>query len=134
MANLFVLVVVGGNHIFGRITEEAYVNWFSNKSKLLVKNPALTMIQPVHDRQTKQVVGYNMSLGPVFPEKTKQDSVAFDATVVEVLSPIEVDEGSGNEFCREQSEMFMNYVDWANQWRAEMSGLVLPGKQKIVTG
>lgn len=134
MANLFVLAVVGGNHIFGKTTQEQYDNWFNNRSKLLIKNPTLAMIQQVHDPRTKQLVGYNMSLGPIFPEKTRQEQAAFDATVVEVLSEIEVDLVSGNECCREQGEMFSNYQGWLDQWRAEMSGLVLPGKQKIITG
>lgn len=134
MTNLFVLAVVGGNHIFGRVTQEAYDNWMSNKAKLIVKNPTLAVIQGVHDQRTKQLVGYNMSLGPVFPEKTRQELVAFEATVVEVLSEIELDEASGNEYCRDQGEMFSNYADWVTQWRAEMSGIVIPGGKKIITG
>jgi hypothetical protein len=134
MANLFVLAVVGGNHIFGKVTQEQYDSWLATAAKLVIKNPALAIIQPVHDPRTKQLVGYNMSLGPVFPEKTRQESVALDATLVEVLSPIETDEVSGNEYCREQGEMFMNYLGWLDQWRAEMSGIIMPGKQKIITG
>jgi len=134
MAKLFVLTVAGGNHIFGQTTTEQYDNWLNNKSKLVLKGPAMAVIQAVHDPRTKQLVGYNMSLGPIFPEKTRQAEAAFDATVVEILSEIELDLVSGNEYCREQGEMFMNYTGWLDQWRAEMSGIVVPARNKIITG
>jgi len=134
MSNLFVLAVVGGNHIYGRISKTDYNDWFNNRAKLMMENPSLAIIQMVQDKQTRQPVGYHMTLSPVFPEKTRQEKVAFDATIVEILGDIEEDPVSGNSFCKDNSELFVNYQDFVDQWRAEQSGILLPGKNKIITG
>lgn len=130
----FVLAIVGGQHMYGKVSENNYADWVDNKSKLIMENPSLALIQMVQDRQTKQPIGYHMTLSPIYPEKTRQDKVAVEAIMVEVLGDIETDLVSGNSFCKDHSEMFSNYQDFVDQWRAEQSGLVLPGKNKIVTG
>jgi hypothetical protein len=131
MKNFFVLAVVGGNHLIGRVTEEDYEAWETNQKRLVLSNPVMVLLQAIE--QDGQMAGYRMSMGPMVPYKTRQEKAVVDVMLLEILSEIETDPVSNNLCCKDNADMFSGYLGFVDQWRAEISGIVIPGRKKIVT-
>jgi len=124
----FVLISLpSGEHVLGKVSDSAYVSWASNQMKLVVRDAKALYTVP--QKQGNKIVGFDFNYIPLYPEPTRQERLAIDATMVEILGEIETtDDVSylvGNVPDR-VNKMFNSYQDIVLQWRAEISGIALP--------
>jgi hypothetical protein len=122
------LTLPSTEHILGVVSDSAYVAWASNKMKLVVRDAK--RILPLPMERGNVIVGFNFSFMPLYPEPTRQERLTLDATMVEILGQIETTDGVsylvGKNIPEKIKGFFNSYTDIVAQWRAELSGLVMP--------
>ena len=128
-----IITVPTGERFVGKLTEAAFSHWTLNKSKLIVDEPKRIDAIPVHEKHGGPIIGFSFSIVPTFPAKTPQEKMVFDACSVEMLEEITTD-ADGHQRCGEdKSGLFAPYIDMVEQWRNELSDIIMPPNKKIIT-
>lgn len=125
----FAFISDGITKIIGMVFEYDYQQWCENTSKaLVIKYPKVLDNAPVV--QNGVPVGFQTIINPYLPIKTEQKSVTVSPSAVHIFG--EITESGGTEFCPDCQEFFGIYGQSIAKWRAEISGICLPGSDNII--
>jgi len=113
-----------GKLVLGIANEFNLNLWKGGSSRLELRFPKGLLLLPV--RQNNQVVGHNVAFSPIHPIHSKQESMLFDMTGLEILGECNV--GSGYEITGKDlpQEILRPYISMIKDWRMQISGLAVP--------